>query len=617
MSSKSPVHRSSPIKRKDNLPRRQAIQRQVLKGDATPDPIKMQKRLGNQGTQAWLVGQQIQTKLADGQRGGQYEQEADRVVQPSQEVQAQDAGNRQHFTPLITEETMNLGGNAPAAETLGLSTTNSPQANRMPSTSPENRRQLLVQAKLLSPLIQKADGGNEPPRKDLVFIMGRDSFYIAAKMFFKTHYPEAEIISLKDNSLGGIFAKLREVASKEHPVGNLYIVSHATTEGTLGFGLSKKDKDRKTSFGELKSALAKSPELFALNGGIDSKTKIHIKGCNIGRNLEMLNALDEAFGKSATIDAPTHKQGYEYHTERKGKSCQIVATESFSVYNVEFPGKVDKSPEELVKAFKDKYSMLGFSDQDWEIAVLGTAKYGNKVDKAAAARKKEVDLKLTADLKALDNKASDYKSEAKRLRDVAKSEKDKITAETKAAKNTLVAKGSKGAKKNVVMPFKVPLFNDRLPPTTEPEIIKMAPRWFPKERSKGWKFTGGSVLISREDDRDKYTYSINASKKDDTAVFAYSIETPAFPKNDEDAKALANINMAKYSKTHPDFAVSRANLFEWRITRVNNKGKHTINAFLEMTLYTVDLVLQTKEGHKIDPAEKEGEPFFFGESNID
>lgn len=81
MSSKSSVHRSSPTKRSNNRQRPQPIQRQAMGGSSAPKPVDMQKRLCNQGTQAWLAEQQIQAKLTVGQPGDQYEQEADRTAE--------------------------------------------------------------------------------------------------------------------------------------------------------------------------------------------------------------------------------------------------------------------------------------------------------------------------------------------------------------------------------------------------------------------------------------------------------------------------------------------------------------------------------------------------------
>jgi len=81
MSSKSVVPRSNPTKRSDNPQRQQPVQRQAQVGGSTPNPAEMQKRLGNQGTQAWLAEQQIRTKLTVGQPGDKYEQEADQTAE--------------------------------------------------------------------------------------------------------------------------------------------------------------------------------------------------------------------------------------------------------------------------------------------------------------------------------------------------------------------------------------------------------------------------------------------------------------------------------------------------------------------------------------------------------
>jgi hypothetical protein len=513
-----------------------------------------------------------------------------RQVQRMVAQRSDNPNDKRSFTPLITEETIDLSAGVPQA---------------------------LVQRRPLSSAIRRAGDGDEPTRKDYVFLMGSTGgFYTAAKQFFKGHHPKADIITLRDSSLAGVFAKLRQVASDDHPVGNLYIMSHANAEGTLSFGLTEKDADRKTTFGELKNALAKSPELFRLNGGIDGKTKIHIKGCNIGRNLDMLNALDEAFGKNVKVDAPTHKQGYEYHQERQGKTIKDVSSEYFNTYNVEFSGRADKSDDELVKAFRDKYSEVGFSDQDWKIAVLGTEKYGKKVDTAASASKKEIDKALKEGLAKLAKEAADTRSETKRLRQEAKTKKADIDTKVREAKKTVVARGSKGVSKAVVTPFSALLFNDELPPANEPEILKKAPQWFPRAAKRGWKFTAGVVAKSKAGDRDVLTYKIDAQNKDRSAKFEYEIIVAPFPKTDDDAKILARAQLEKYLEKHPDRAIARAGMFDWRITRDKKGGKTIITAFLEMTIYTIDLDLRMREGDKIDPATRQGKEFFFGESQM-
>ncbi len=43
---------------------------------------------------------------------------------------------------------------------------------------------------------------------------------------------------------------------------------------------------------------------------VDAKTTIHIKGCDMGRTLAVVELIDEAFGGAGVVTAPTHEQVY-------------------------------------------------------------------------------------------------------------------------------------------------------------------------------------------------------------------------------------------------------------------------------------------------------------------
>lgn len=153
-----------------------------------------------------------------------------------------------------------------------------------------------------------------PPRQDYVFIMGDtqgDTFYRNALGFFKAHRPKAIIVTGKRN----LADVLRHVADKiSAPIGNLYIVSHANEDGTLMFGLKPRDPDSKLNATELRAALHPTNGSSALAQvgppQVDQYTVVRIKGCDLGRNGEMLELLDEAFGGHGTVIAPTHEQTY-------------------------------------------------------------------------------------------------------------------------------------------------------------------------------------------------------------------------------------------------------------------------------------------------------------------
>ncbi|HSW19040.1 MAG TPA: DUF4157 domain-containing protein [Ramlibacter sp.] len=152
-----------------------------------------------------------------------------------------------------------------------------------------------------------------PPRQDYVFIMGdtvRDAFYRDALSFFRAHRPKA-IFVIDKRSLADV---LRHVADKiSAPIGNLFLVSHANEDGTLMFGLNGRDTDRKLNATELRGALHPTDNTSALaqiGPQVDAHTVVRIKGCDLGRNGEMLELLDEAFGGRGTVIAPTHEQTY-------------------------------------------------------------------------------------------------------------------------------------------------------------------------------------------------------------------------------------------------------------------------------------------------------------------
>jgi hypothetical protein len=165
--------------------------------------------------------------------------------------------------------------------------------------------------------VQRQSGGQTPARADYVFIMGSDKrgdpnrFYEAATVYFQGRLPQATMVtnqrSLKD-LLDWIAANVKS------PIGNLYIVSHGAEDGTLFFGLNS--PGGKLTVNALRDALhpqggGASSQLASVASVVDGRTRIHIKGCNIGQTQEMVELIDEAFGAAGTVTAPTHEQDYE------------------------------------------------------------------------------------------------------------------------------------------------------------------------------------------------------------------------------------------------------------------------------------------------------------------
>ena len=187
---------------------------------------------------------------------------------------------------------------------------------------------LLLQRKLgnraTARLLQKRGPKQPPPpvtqRPDFVFIMGKDPpgrrgrpspnpFFTVALQYWKAHLPTATFVTDK-RDLDGVLTFL---AAGSGPIGHIYIVSHANEDGTLSFGLDSLDTDRHLSVPELREALHPATgksRLSNVSKRVDSQTRIHIKGCDIGRTQPMIELIDEAFGGAGKVDAPTHEQDY-------------------------------------------------------------------------------------------------------------------------------------------------------------------------------------------------------------------------------------------------------------------------------------------------------------------
>lgn len=133
-------------------------------------------------------------------------------------------------------------------------------------------------------------------------------FYSAALRYWRAHRPNATFVTDR-RDLSDLLSWVRANVRENEPIGELFIVSHANEDGTLSFGLNAADQDAHLSFSELREALA-GRALPQLGRRVDNLTRIHIKGCDIGRSQEMIELVDRAFGGAGTVTAPTHEQGY-------------------------------------------------------------------------------------------------------------------------------------------------------------------------------------------------------------------------------------------------------------------------------------------------------------------
>ena len=575
----------------------------------------------------------------------------------------------------ITDETINipLDENQQDQKLVGDSEISASPVNKETKTSLIQRKPEIVQ---LAPNPTQTTNTASTPvaptppvRKDLVFVMGSSGgFYISANHFFRQHYSSATMVDLKDKTLAGIFEYLRKNISDASPAGDIYIVSHANQDGTLSFGLDSKDLDKQISYGELKNAIEKKKGMFVLNGGIDNQTHIHIKGCNIGRNTDMLNTIDQAFGGAVTVDAPTHKQGFSYSIKTVNKQRVEESREYFNTLILEYPGKVSKTTEELITDFDNKYNNLGYKKYEWEMLVGGYQKYMLKINKIAREKKSAIDKdtqekikekekdrtyaitaireKVKEDKKEIDDSVKEHNrtaAEAKPLKEAidkeatqdikkidktrddavaeikadAKGEKEKVDTWVKENSETKIAKNAPAVKDKVITPFSTPVYNGWNPDMDIKNALQVSVFLNKTNIPKGYVFTKCISITENPSGSGNYDFifELQNSKKD-IATTTYEDVIHNYPKTDADIGLQADDKMEKAVAIKPEYEVARRNMYDWRIEKKKiGTTKIKIDAFLEMTADTIDNELKDESGVSIDPASKTDDTFYFGDSD--
>ena len=133
-------------------------------------------------------------------------------------------------------------------------------------------------------------------------------FYQNAERYYRAHLPDA-VFNTSQRSFAGLLSFL--ASSARTPIANLYIVSHGSEDGTLQFSLEPGAKDHRLTVSQLRAALhplTGKSRLTSVSAAVDENTRIHIKGCNIGRTQEMVELLNEAFGGAGTVTADDQQE---------------------------------------------------------------------------------------------------------------------------------------------------------------------------------------------------------------------------------------------------------------------------------------------------------------------
>ena len=210
--------------------------------------------------------------------------------------------------------------------------------------------------------------------QDFAFIMGgaeargaRNQFYRVAGDFYRGKVGRDHLFTF--GSIEEVLDWIRQRAARHRRrgedvpmLGTIYVVSHANRAGFLSCRMTRRGA---AGFYGFQLAAAVSPGGYdAGNGrierleplgpqeGVDSWTRVFIRGCDVGRDTEMLNALRTAFGGEALVHAPKEAQYYG-PVEESGRGG--VGEGLADTYWLEFPANDRVDDRQLAARLAAKY----------------------------------------------------------------------------------------------------------------------------------------------------------------------------------------------------------------------------------------------------------------------
>ena len=204
-------------------------------------------------------------------------------------------------------------------------------------------------------------------KTDYAFIMGKRDSYFAYAQNYMNRRP-ATINNSKPtrntttksvitcNSFEEILNAL--VTGKEivTPINDVLIASHARGEGMLFFRLNANDPDNTVFLDELCLFVHSTTRTKVTKKEIqdNASTNIHIRGCNIGKEVRYLRLIKQIFGTKVTVTAPKH---IDYFADFNYGNIDIKFECMFYDFTVYQKDRV-KNKNSLIQLFDKK----GYSD---------------------------------------------------------------------------------------------------------------------------------------------------------------------------------------------------------------------------------------------------------------
>lgn len=220
--------------------------------------------------------------------------------------------------------------------------------------------------------------------QDYAFIMGapegpasHNAFYRTARAYYRGKLGASHVFVV--DSLEAVLDWIRTRAGGQNPVaplGTLYLVSHANAEGQLITRITRHGPQGFYPF-ELVRALGTgrkwwddhghehTEQLQPLSGqvGVDSMTRVFIRGCDLGNNPDAMIAMRQAFGDEPFVQAPKLAQFYGSadHSRHPAIGEGLADT-----YSLAFPARQRMRDDDIADQLAAKYPAITRATfRDW------------------------------------------------------------------------------------------------------------------------------------------------------------------------------------------------------------------------------------------------------------
>lgn len=174
------------------------------------------------------------------------------------------------------------------------------------------------------------------------------------RRLFQRRTPPTTLVANRNMAaLHEFVAYLSTSSAVTRPIGNILLGTHANSEGRLFMPMYRNQAGGATSYETFAQTLTQTARSIDVPAAV-TQGFVHIKGCNIGKNLPFLTEMRRAMGGRVSITAPRHFDGIYEHS--------AYGSWEFMDYEFTIRNPVNLTRNALIAAFQNATPPFRFVD---------------------------------------------------------------------------------------------------------------------------------------------------------------------------------------------------------------------------------------------------------------